>query len=81
MKGTSVEQLAEIPDCQEPGFGRVCAAGPDHMICSNEKRLFDLDLETAKLAEIPWPDADMDPELISETGLFDYDQKPLLYIQ
>lgn len=51
------------------------------MICSNEKQLFDFNIETAKLAEIPWPDTNMDPELISETGLFDYDQKPLLYIQ
>lgn len=51
------------------------------MLCSNEKQLFDFDLETAKLTEIPWPDTNMDPELISETGLFDYEQNPFLYIQ
>ena len=51
------------------------------MICSNEKQLFSLDLETLKLSEIAWPDPAMDPELISETGLFDYDQEPFLYVQ
>ena len=51
------------------------------MICSNEKQLFSLDLKTKDLTEIPWPDTSMDTELISETGLFDYDQKPFLYVQ